>query len=94
MTARTDYSSSISTAESTKTNSIAAANAAHRATIDAALTTVGYRTETGDNVALRAAVTAANIAKLEALALAERVKQQAVAKAKDTLRDTGDRAAT
>ena len=91
MTARDTFVSSVAAAEAAKASTKAAAITTHQVTIDAANSVVGYNHATGNNTALRAATAAANAAKLEAFANAEKAKQASVAVAKDVLRSTGDK---
>lgn len=92
MGARETYAASVKTANDSKLSTAAAAVTTHQVTIDAANSVVGYNHQTGNNVTLRAAVAAANKAKLDAIAAAETAKQAAIEKARDTLRDSGDKA--
>jgi hypothetical protein len=60
---------------------------ASQTAIDAVNSVVGYNNINGNNVALAAAAKAAGIAKLEALSVAEKVRQTSIAVAREILKN-------
>jgi hypothetical protein len=91
MTARTTYEASVKTAESAKVATLIAAETTKQTTVDASLSVVGYTLQSGNYASLAAAVKSANAAKLNSVFAAEQARQAALAAARDTLRDSGDR---
>jgi hypothetical protein len=61
----------------------------HQTSCDAANSVVGYNLQTGNNATLVSTVKTANIAKLEALANAEKTRQASIAAARETLKNAG-----
>jgi hypothetical protein len=90
MTARDTYNSSVSSAEKSKLNTIAAAETAKQATISLSSDMVGYTLQSGNYANFAAAVKNANAAKLAALLAAEQTRQGAADAAREVLRGTGD----
>jgi hypothetical protein len=89
--ARDAYNSTCKAAESTKTASLAANETVKQTSIDASRSAVGYTLQFGNYANLKAATDAANKAKFAADFAAEQAKQAAIAVARDTLRDSGDK---
>jgi hypothetical protein len=92
MTTNNDtYIKTVAAAEQTKTNSIAAARAAFESSITAAKNDIGYREgfPTGYS-AFSTSVAQANATLRQAIADAERVKQQTIEVARDLIRGQGE----
>jgi hypothetical protein len=80
------FETSVASAEATKIGTTASTEVTHQTSIDAKLSVIGYNNVSGNNANLVTAVVNANVAKLEALANAEKQKQRAVADAREALR--------
>jgi hypothetical protein len=65
------------------------AEQARMVTVDAVNSVVGYNNVSGNNALLVSTTITANIAKLEALANAEKTKQASIAAARETLKNAG-----
>jgi hypothetical protein len=92
MTARDTFTTSVKTAIATKAATVHIAEMTKQTTIDASKSVVGYTTQAGNYANLASAVKTANQAKLDAVYAAEVARQSAVDVARDTLRDSGDKA--
>jgi hypothetical protein len=93
MTARETYNSSVKSAALTQLATVIAAETTKQCLIDGSNSVVGYTTSAGNYGNLAAAIKSANAAKLATVYAAEVVKQAATMVARDSLRDSGDRAA-
>lgn len=85
----TTFEASSKTAGPTQLASVVAAEQTHQTSIDAVNSVVGYNNVSGNNALLTSTTITANIAKLEALANAEKSKQAALAAARETLKNAG-----
>ena len=92
MTSRDTYNSSVKSAVAAKTATITANQTTAQETINANGVNVGYTLQTGNYANFAAGVKAANQAKRDADFAAEQTKQAAIMVARDTLRDSGDKA--
>jgi hypothetical protein len=92
MTSRDTWRSSVSSAEATKVATLINAEMTKQVTIDANKSVVGYTLQTGNYANFASAVASANQARWLATFNAEHAKQVAINAARDTLRDSGDRA--
>jgi hypothetical protein len=90
MSNRDTFNASIKTAGATKLASDLTNEVARQTTIDAQR--AGYTLQTGSYSALKAAYDSAAKAKIAADIAAEAAKNASIMVARDTLRDTGDRA--
>jgi hypothetical protein len=92
MSGHSTYESSVQSAGATQLGTIASTETTHQTSKDAANSVVGYNNVSGNNATLVSTVKTANLAKLESLNTAEKVKQASVAAAREALRtdNTGD----
>jgi hypothetical protein len=90
MSNRDTYNSSIATAETTKTNTLATAVTTFQETVNAKGCNVGYITSGGNYTNFATAVANANAALIASRDAAERAKQASFHAARETLRGTGD----
>ena len=89
MTARSTHDATIVTATKTLVTTLLLNEQVHQEAVNASGCNIGTTLQ-GGNSAYVAAVKAANLAKLASDYAAEVARQASVAKARDTLRDSGD----
>jgi hypothetical protein len=92
MSNRDTYAVSVKAAAPVKTATLTTNQTTAQETINASGVNVGYTLQSGNYANLASAVKSANQAKRDADFTAEQTKQAALMVARDTLRDTGDRA--
>jgi hypothetical protein len=80
------YETTVASAGKTQLATVASTETTHQTSVDAANSVVGYNNVSGNNATLVSTTITANIAKLEALANAEKSKQASVAAARELLR--------
>jgi hypothetical protein len=85
----TTFESSCKTAGTTQAASVVAAEQVRQVSIDAVNSVVGYNNVSGNNALLVSTTITANIAKLEALANAEKTRQASTAAAREILKNAG-----
>jgi len=92
MSARDTFNASVKSAGQTQVATVITAETTKQEAINASGVNVGYNLQTGNYANFAAAVKNANAAKYASLLAAEHAKQVAINIARDTLRDSGDKA--